>query len=83
MNKTKSGDLLKKYRKKRKMKQREIAAHFGWTTSMFVSNLERGKSALPPKQFKTWSKLLGIPLNKLVEAHVADYKAKVWKVVRG
>lgn len=73
--------LVKKTLIEQKITQMEISTKLGFTTSQFISNICRGVSALPPKKFRKFAKYTGVPLQMLIEAHLADERERVMTLV--
>lgn len=49
--------------------------------SQFVSNMERNKAPIPPKHFRTISKVLDIPIQLLIKNHLQGEEARVKKQI--
>ena len=73
------GDLIKKRRNKANITQAEISSKFGFTSSQYMSNVERGISVLCPKYFNDLAKILKINADQLYEAAVKDYAVRIRK----
>jgi transcriptional regulator with XRE-family HTH domain len=56
------------------LSQSEIAGHFGYTSSQFISNIERGISFVPIDKIKALCKLLNIDKNDYLKAYYKDLK---------
>lgn len=78
--KTVTSEIIKSRRKHFGMTQRELAKKTGYVL-MFISNLERGLCMIPDKKIKAFAKALWCSLDILVEAKLADYKARLYKRV--
>lgn len=63
-------------RQKKEWTQKETAKKIG-VGSMFLSNCERGNNRFTPKRFKRISKALDIPIKKLVDLRVQDFKKEL------
>jgi len=70
-------EILKRYRKKKKMKQSELAKHLGVAGPQMVSNIERGLSELPLKHLSVYHQVLGIPKPALVAIKRRDYDLRI------
>lgn len=78
---TKFGEVVRQYRLKGQLTQAQVAKKMGYKTVQYVSNVERGVSSVQKKRFKKLSKVLGAPVQALVEARVADFKLSLLKEV--
>jgi transcriptional regulator with XRE-family HTH domain len=72
MNQT--GKLIRQAREKAGLTQREVSDRFGFTTSQFISNLERGLSPVPMSMIRKLSRILKISERDLVKTSVEDFK---------
>jgi transcriptional regulator with XRE-family HTH domain len=73
--------LLKTQREKVNVTQAELAKKLGFSTGQFVSNWERGISNPPTHTFKKISKILKLPIDKIIQANVADFRSEVASVL--
>lgn len=69
--------MLKRYRKQAGFTQAELAKKLGYKSAQFVSNWERGVSALPVDKFKAFSKHTGCPISFLVKQKTERTRALV------
>lgn len=74
--KTHLGKLLREKRLGLSITQKQISDSFKFTTSQFISNVELGKSPLPPELVRPLAKMLKTPAKHLVDAAVKDYRAQ-------
>ena len=75
MNKTLN--LLVRQRRRKNMKQTELAEILGYQGSQYVSNIERGVAPIPLNQIAKWARVLDIPKRPLMKALISDYKAQL------
>lgn len=68
----KLGTLLKEYRLKAQLTQHDLAQKFGYSTSQFISNWERGVSQPPMETLVQLSALLKIPKNTIKELLIEE-----------
>lgn len=54
----------------------EIAIAAGYTTAQSIRNIAAGITSMPIYKQKALSVNLGVPLEKLKKAHIADIKAR-------
>ena len=84
----KIGEFLKNERAKSGLTQAEVASKLGYDTAQFLSNIERGKSAIPYEFIRKVIKIYGVSdtvtVNYLVslqqqyiEAEIKNKKLKV------
>ncbi len=64
--------LIKEYMAKQEMTQKELADHFGYSSSQFVSNVTRGLSSWPLDKAKKLCEILKIPPGKFIWAYGKD-----------
>lgn len=69
--------LIKDARKKSGLTQAELAKELGYTSPQFISNWTRGLAEPPPKVYKQLGALLDVPVEKLIRAHLEEYKQKL------
>lgn len=69
--------IIKQARLKKKMSQRDLATVLGHATHQFISNLERNRSCIPPKEITKYSKALGIPFKVLEKEYLLYCKSKI------
>jgi transcriptional regulator with XRE-family HTH domain len=67
--------FLKENRKKNNMSQGDLATKMGYSTSQFISNIERGVSLPPTYDLPKLAKILNVPLSEIKEAFLHDYLA--------
>lgn len=77
-----TGKLIKDYRRKKGITQKELSVVLGLNTAQFMSNIERDLAPLPAKYFKKVSKTIGVPVSKIVDAQINDFKAKLNKQIK-
>ncbi|MCE3010073.1 MAG: helix-turn-helix domain-containing protein [Proteobacteria bacterium] len=73
----KIGELIREYRLKAKMSQKEIADKLGYTQSVFVSLIENGSSKVPLQTLGELINILGIPEKKITKILVESYAERV------
>lgn len=74
---TKIGTLIFRARKKQKYTQLDVAEYLGHESVQYISNIERGLCSLTPHSFKLIGDFLEITKKSLINASVADYRAKL------
>ncbi len=72
---------LKNARKKKAIGQSVIQKKLGLTSQQYISNWERGLCPLAPKHFADVSKILNVPLKKMIRLRLKDEKAILEKTV--
>lgn len=70
------GAVLKEARISKGLTQLELAKQLGFTTSQYISNIERGMCSLSAYQARRIARLLDYPFERFVEAAAADYKMR-------
>ena len=65
---------LKLRRLEKGLSQEHVAKLLGYKNAQMFSNIERGKSGLPPHNIKKASEVLDLPKEKIVNVMVEDYK---------
>lgn len=73
------GQLVRKNRERVDLTQLQLSKKLGYETPQFISNVERGVTAIPAKKFKRLSDALEISIKDLVLARVDDYADKLAK----
>lgn len=71
-NYTLTSQTIRVAREKKGLTQSDLAKEFGYSTSQFISNTERGICLFPVKSLKKLSKTLNVPLKKLVDNYLDD-----------
>jgi transcriptional regulator with XRE-family HTH domain len=74
--------MLKKWRLKAGLTQAQLADRLGYSTAQYISNIERKISKLPVSKYKQASKILGIPMEVLIEMRIEESKEKLRKVFK-
>jgi transcriptional regulator with XRE-family HTH domain len=64
--------LIHQWRDLRSITQAQLAKKLGYSTSQFISNVERGICSFPVKKAKKLAKILDIPYDLLKTAYIAD-----------
>ncbi|MFN7825625.1 MAG: helix-turn-helix domain-containing protein [Pseudobdellovibrionaceae bacterium] len=73
----KIGELIREYRLKANMSQKEIADKLGYTQPVFVSLIENGASKVPLQSLGELINILGIPEKKITKILVESYAERV------
>ena len=85
------GMLIKEHRLMKKstrpdsndhMSQEELAHALNFKSGQYISNIERGISGIPHKNLGKLSIVLGLPLSKIMDAMVEDFKINVMDQIR-
>lgn len=71
--------ILKVSRENADLTQADVSVKFGYTSPQFISNMERGICAIPTPLLPRFSKIYNVPLSKLIDAKVKDYREKLIK----
>lgn len=71
---------LKHWRLARGLTQEQLANKLK-IDSQFVSNIERNKAPIPPKHFRTISKVLDIPIYLLIKSHLRNEEIRIKKQI--
>lgn len=81
------GQLVRETRKKLGMSQGALASHLKYSSSQFISNIERNICGIPPDEIKVYADLLRIEPRKLLKAGlkriIEDYCRKAGLKLRG
>lgn len=72
---------LKKWRLEKDLTQDELAAKLK-LDGQFISNIERGVSALPPKHFRPIAKILDVPLRSVIKEHLIGEEIRVKRQIK-
>lgn len=75
--------LLNIYREENNLTQSKLAKRLGYTTSQYISNIERGLCSFPIKKFPKLAKVLKIDASLIADAYVNDVIAEVNRVLKG
>jgi len=78
---TRFGLVLKAARQKAKVTQSHLAKSLGYESSQFISNVERGLVFLPNSKIIKAASVVDVPVKKLADAKVWDFKQKVFEAV--
>jgi len=72
----KLASLMKEHRKIHKISQEKLSLKLGWGPkgSQVVSNIERSKQQIPPKDVNKLSAELMIDRSKIIDAMITDYQ---------
>ena len=68
--------LIRKYRKKAKLSQSEVAEAIGICVQA-ISNYETSSAPVPVKHMHDLAMVIGLDLVDLVDAHIADFRKEV------
>lgn len=77
----KVGNYLRNKRREAGLTQIEVSDHFGYASSQFISNIERGISAPPSAIMKALVKLYNISKNEFLDLLVEEYKRFLKKIL--
>lgn len=72
---------LKQIREEKGITQKELAHACRFEQAQSISNIERGNCKLPEHHFATFSRLLGVPLDTMIEIRTNDYRAELTKTL--
>ena len=73
---------MKAFRLKQNLTQREVSDVVGWTSSQFVSNIERGICRYPVDKFKALAKIFKVPQKQLIALEVQAHETEVKRFCR-
>jgi transcriptional regulator with XRE-family HTH domain len=68
-----AGIWLRALREKRDLSQQELAAQVGVEYYTFISQLETGRSRIPPDRYLIWARALGIEEREFVRTLMSYY----------
>ena len=74
------GTLIKDYREKRKMTQKELSDALNYENPQFVSLLENGHSKLPAYSAAAYCTVLGIKPAVMKKAYLNEYSERLEKM---
>lgn len=69
--------MLKQRREAVGMTQGSLSRELGYSSPQFISNWERGQSAIPERHFRKISQLLGVPMREMVDHRCRDYRREI------
>lgn len=75
------GQLIKDYRQKANLTQKELAEKLGYDIPQFLSLMENGHSKIPLNILGKIIDLLGIPEKKVLNALTAAYREEVMEQI--
>jgi transcriptional regulator with XRE-family HTH domain len=78
----KTSNLIKEYREKRNMTQKQLSEALCYDNPQFVSLLENGHSKLPPYMMKSFCEALRIKPEVMKKALVSDYSERLDQYMR-
>ncbi len=73
--------LILDYRELKGLTQFDLAKKLGYSSSQFISNVERGICTFPPGKFLKLSKFLGMSPDLLVSAYIADMTEDLNRII--
>lgn len=77
-----TAELIKTYREKRKLTQKQLSEMLCYDNAQFVSLLENGHSKLPLYMSKTFCEVLNINPKMMKKALVNEYSERVEQYMR-
>lgn len=72
------GEFLKERRLKKGLTQKQVSDAFGFTTSQFISNIERGLSPPPANVLRKLVNIYDIPEREILKAIMAEQE-RFWR----
>lgn len=75
------GAMLKKARTKKGLTQKELSEKLGYTTSQFISVLERSKASIPLNRVKDFCRILDLQEINVKRELFKDYRRLVTKEI--
>ena len=69
--------VIKTTREVKNISQALLSKSIGYKNAQFISNVERGLCSIPAKKVKVVAEVLGIEIDEVVSAMVADYKESI------
>lgn len=75
--------LVRRLRLKSKLTQIELSKHLGFPNSQFISNIERGVAALPPKYVLRFTDIVKADAQSVIKAKLRDYKEDLCRELWG
>ena len=73
------GNFIKKRREVLKLTQRQLSNSLGFSSSQFISNLERGIAEIPPSRIKDFAEVLQMDNNEFANLVSESLKRKILK----
>jgi len=73
--------LISEWRSLNKLGQKALALKLGYRSAQFISNIERGLCLLPVKKFNKLSRVLGLDLELIKTAYIADISEEINRVI--
>ena len=77
----KGGKWLKALREQRGLSQSQLAALLGSDHYSFISQLEAGRSRVPPERYQDWSEALGVPCAEFAREMLRFYEPALHRVL--
>ena len=77
------GAYLKKLRNKAGLTQREVAEASGFKYYTFISQIENGAGRIPPNQYESYAKAVGVDLAEFVKDMLKFYDPHTYKCLFG
>ena len=72
------GGFIKKRRTVLKLTQKQLSESLGFTSSQFISNLERGVAEIPPSRIKDFANILQVDPSEMAKLVSESLKRKVF-----
>lgn len=79
---TETAKVLKAAREVAGLSQRDVTDKLGFTSPQYLSNAERSLTLLSPSLFKSVAKILNVPAEVFIRAHLLDIESQIRKKVR-
>ena len=79
----KGGKWLKSLRERRGLSQSQLAALLGSDHYSFISQLESGRSRVPPERYQDWSEALGVPPADFAREMLSYYEPVLYRLLFG
>jgi len=61
------------------LSQKELADAMGWSSAQYVSNIERSLAQFPSDKLPRLSKVLGVPVTKLIRILSRDFESSLYE----
>lgn len=73
-----AGAYVRGLREHRGMTQVDLASALGYQYFTFISNIENGRSRIPPEDQRRWAETLGVPVKEFVKNLLRYYDPHVY-----
>jgi transcriptional regulator with XRE-family HTH domain len=78
-----AGRWLRELREKRGLSQRALAQKVGVELYTFISQIEHGRSRIPPDSYLLWARALGVEPSEFVRGLMSYYDPVTYSIIFG